>query len=172
MKTFTALACLAGLVLGALPAAQAATVTYDFFVSGPAGSGSGRFQFDDATGSKGSFDETEYALTSFSFVFGGFTFKLDDLDGKAGLALFDGVDFLGLEAARTLPGAVSFSLLPSIGGEDAFLATARATSSISFRLDPNRVAEPGTLGLGLAAFAAAAALRRRRPALGALRASR
>lgn len=172
MKTFTALACLVSLVLGAPPAARAATVTYDFLVSGNAGSGSGRFQFDDASASVGPFGETEYALTSFRFVFGGVTFNLADLDGKAGLALFDGVDFLGLEAARTLPGPVSFSLLPSVGGEDAFLATARATSSITFRLDPNGVPEPGTLGLGLAAFAAAAALHRRRPTHGGLRATR
>lgn len=163
MKTVSVLACLAGLVLGTLPAVQAATVTYAFSVTGNAGSGSGTFQFDTAPppGGVGLFEETEYALTSFSFVFGNTTFDLDDLDGKAGRALFDGAKFLGLEAARTAP--LSFSLLPSVGGEDPFFATHLANSSITFRLAPNGVPEPGTVGLGLAALGALAALRRRRP---------
>lgn len=165
MKTFTALACLAGLVCATLPAAQAAPVTYAFSVAGAAGSGSGSFQFDDASGTSGVLPgETDYALTSFSFDFGGVAYDLDDLDGQAGRAVFAGASFLGLDAALTAPpGGVSFAFLPSVGGEDPFLATVRATSSITFRLVPNGVPEPGTIGLGIAALGVLAAARRRRP---------
>lgn len=161
MKSLFALTglCMA-LVLGSATA-TAATVSYDFSVSGNAGTGMGTFQFDGATGSRNRFGEVEFALTAFRFKFGGGSFALADL--SPAFAVFDGSTLLGLDAGAS---SGAFSLLPAVGTNGAFLATAaQRSSNVGFSLNNgggNAVPEPGTLALALAAAGVGVVLRRRR----------
>lgn len=138
---------------------QAATVSYDFSAAGAAGGGNGSFTFDDSTGAVNVFGETEFGLSDFSFSFGGSTFGLGDLDSALRVAVFDGSHLLGLELAKT----GSFSLVPSLAGQDAFLVDGAGRSSSTLSFSPRQdqaLPEPGTGSLALLAAVALWARRR------------
>lgn len=157
-----------GLAALATPSVQARQVNVNFNVatdSDVAGFGeqfSGSFSYDDAIQpDEGIFGEDLYALTRFSFSFAGESYDLDDVPGS--VIAFDPTSgvMLGLDAQGPVftfvPGdgvfAASFRFdlgAQNAGGGDAF-----------YRVDPGNVPEPATLGLLVAALAAAGAARRR-----------
>jgi|JI9StandDraft_1071089.scaffolds.fasta_scaffold596413_1 hypothetical protein len=147
----------------AVPAAQAATVSYSFSVAVDSGGLAGQtfignFSFDDAqvpgTGIGG---EDLFALSSFNFGFGG-SLSLTDLN--YGDAAFLGGQFLGLDA-----GGATFAFLPANGPFAASFAYdlgrgVAGNGSVTYTPRVDTVPEPATLWLALGLLGGLAGVRR------------
>lgn len=168
-RALTASAVLAAVALAATPA-QAALVTYDIGLtvdSGPLGGQAfgGQFSFDDAQlPGTNLFGDTTYALSSFSFTFGGQAWSLADV--AAGSALLWTLPAFGGPAG--LDGVFNlFSFVPG-GGFDPFFTYdfgqgGAGTGALAYTLaDAGTLPEPAGLALVCAALLALAAARRAR----------
>ncbi len=151
------------LLAAAMPAVQAATVSYSFTVAVDSGSLVGQsfignFSFDDAqTPTPGIGGEDLFALASFNFGFSG-SLSLADLD--YGDATFLGGQFLGLEA-----GGATFSFLPATGPFSAPFAYdlgngQAGNGSVTYTPRVGTVPEPPTLWLALGLLGGLAGVRR------------
>jgi hypothetical protein len=164
--TFTRLATACGLSL-MLAGAVAAPVNGAFSLTLDSAGAPllGQFSYDDAASSPGPFaGETLFALTAFSFDFGGQSYGLSDL--LFGDAVYRDGGFVGLDAAV----AGVFSLLPAVANEAAsfaftvpggLTAPQAGFGTVSYESISTAVPEPATRALLLAAAAALAWARRR-----------
>jgi hypothetical protein len=156
-RTLTALGALAAALCIPVAPASAAVVHYSFTVVPDDPSvtqGTGSFSFDDAqVPAPSPFGDDLYALSDFSFSFGGNTYLLAGLD--FGDAVFSGGQFVGLDAAA---GSL-FSLVPgSPALADAYFAYELAGQpgygTVTYTQDnQQQVPEPATAWLALLALA-------------------
>lgn len=167
MKTLNTLAAVLGFALASAVPAEAAIVSLNFQVTSPAQVvlGSGSYSYNDQAGVANIFGETQFALRTFSFRFGGNNFGLGDLDGAAGLVLLGaGNQLLGLEAYRSA--ANPFSFLPAGPGSRDFFVYGTGANARTLNVGATMAApEPGSFWLVVGLLPLLGALRvGRRPA--------